>query len=114
MGDWTLPKAPVSRLIEKRNRDLNEDRVATFDWGLFNVIRTHFSGALPSVALIDGRGYQLYEVNAFSLTPDLWLDFQVHPSNETCYRLQSKRRSPTACGRDSTAVDRRLIHLCRR
>ena len=94
VNQWVIGlfQKPQSRTeFEKRNRDLNEDRVATFDWGLFNVIRTQSfeSGAPPSGGPpIDGRGYQLYEVNAFSLTPDLWLDFQVHPSNETRYRLQ--------------------------
>lgn len=75
---------------EQRARDLAELGKPVFDWGVYNIIR---SQSLESIydgdGLPEGPGdFQLREINAFSYTPDLWLDFQYRPTVASGVRVQ--------------------------
>jgi uncharacterized protein (TIGR04551 family) len=89
---FAIFRRPHSRAeLQKRTKELHQDRVHTFDWGLYNIIRTQsLEATYPSDGIppLNDRGVQLYEVDAFTFTPDLWLDFQYRPTKKSAYRLQ--------------------------
>ena len=85
-------RRPVSRKEKQmRRRKLYEKHEIAFDWGLYNVIR---SQTLESGYNLDGLGagqpleYQLFRVDGFTYSPDLWLDLNWVPDSTTTYRLQ--------------------------
>ena len=83
------PHTPEERA--HRARDLDELRKPVFDFGLYNIIRSQiFQSSYdgPDGPAIDDSDYSLSDIDAFSFTPDLWLDFQYRPDAETAYRVQ--------------------------
>lgn len=93
VNQWTISifQKPHS-LEEKKLRAaaLAEYGTPIFDWGVHAIIRnqsleTTFTGGLP---VEDGSSFQLREIDAFTVTPDLWLDFQYRPSASTGVRVQ--------------------------
>ena len=77
--------------LQKRTQDLHQNRVHTLDWGLYNIIRTQsLEATYPSDGIppLNDRGVQLYEVDAFTFTPDLWVDYQYWPKADRGYRVQ--------------------------
>jgi len=83
------PHTPEERA--HRARDLNELRKPVIDFGLYNIIRSQIYESTydgPDAPAIDDSNYSLLDIDAFSYTPDLWIDFQYRPSADTAYRLQ--------------------------
>ncbi|MCB9528211.1 MAG: TIGR04551 family protein [Myxococcales bacterium] len=93
VNQWTVSifKKPYSlQEKEQRARELAELGSPIFDWGVHGIIRnqsleTTYSGGLPAE---DEGAFQLREIDAFTVTPDLWLDFQYRPSATTGVRIQ--------------------------
>lgn len=95
VNQWVIAifQRPVTRREkEQRARQLNELREPAFDWGVYNVIRTHAfeanyisGGQLPP----EGRSdYQLLDTKAFAYIPDAWLSFEIRPQRNHAYQLQ--------------------------
>jgi uncharacterized protein (TIGR04551 family) len=85
-------RKPVSRKEKQtRMRQLYEQRAPSFDWGIYNIIR---SQTVESGYTLDGLStdnafqYQLFEVDGFTYSPDLWLDINYVPDADSSYRLQ--------------------------
>lgn len=93
VNQWTVSifKKPHSlQEKEQRARDLSELGTPIFDWGVHGIIRnqsleTTLSGDPPAE---DEGAFQLREIDAFTVTPDVWLDFQYRPSSITGVRVQ--------------------------
>jgi uncharacterized protein (TIGR04551 family) len=83
---------PISRKEKQRRmRQLYEKRAPSLDWGLYNVIRSQTveSGYnLDGLTTDNALQYQLFEVDGFTYSPDLWLDVNWVPNPESSYRLQ--------------------------
>lgn len=94
VNQWTVAiyrKPYALEEKERRARALDELREPVLDGGLYAIFRTQTLesdselGGLPE----DG-GYTLYEIDAWSITPDLWLDFQYRPSPDSAIRIQAE------------------------
>ncbi|MEE2756302.1 MAG: TIGR04551 family protein [Myxococcota bacterium] len=86
-----LFRKPISREEqEKRIRRLNQERKPVFDWGVYNRIRTQSleSGYQPPAPAESSAGTELYEVDAYTYTPDLWLKFEYRPAKGINYRIE--------------------------
>ena len=85
-------RRPVSaKEQEARRRRLHTDRKVGFDWGVSNVIRTQTleSTFNPSTNVPQSaEQYQLFEVDGFTYTPDVWLEINYVPSTVQHVRLQ--------------------------
>ena len=82
---------PVSkRELEMRQDALNRRREFVWDWGVYQAIRnqtlssTSTTTAPPTVA----SQVQLVDVQGFTYTPDLWLNFEYRPRAKVAYQLQ--------------------------
>jgi uncharacterized protein (TIGR04551 family) len=83
------PHTPEERA--HRARDLDELRKPVFDFGLYNIIRSQIYESTydgPDAPAVDDSDYSLLDIDAFSYTPDLWLDLQYRPTPDAAYRLQ--------------------------
>jgi|GEM_PF-311230 len=89
-------KKPSSREeLEARNRTLNVDRKPVFDWGVYNLLRSQTlewgylsAQGLPPLQPINPSDIRLYELDAFTYTPDIWFDYQYRPSKDETYRVR--------------------------
>lgn len=92
VNQWTVAifKKPHSlEEKEKRARELDELRAPVFDVGLYTVIRNQ---AISSSYSDEGNlaGLELARTNAWSITPDLWFDFQYRPAARSGIRIQGE------------------------
>ena len=89
---FALFRKPQSRAeLEARTNELNTLRKPVFDWGVYNRIRTQSleSGYGQNVVPPeDASDIQLYEVDAFTYTPDLWMRYEYRPAKNVRYRLE--------------------------
>ncbi|MCB9535925.1 MAG: TIGR04551 family protein [Myxococcales bacterium] len=88
-----LFQRPLTQLEkETRKRELNELRKPVFDWGVYNVIRTHpFEAHYTSGNLSppdDRADYSLRDTKAFAYIPDVWLSYEIRPRKNKEYKLQ--------------------------
>ncbi len=94
VNQWTVAifrKPHALEEKEKRARALDELREPTFDVGLYTVFRNQaLASNVDGVLNPDGQGVSLARVNAWSITPDLWFDFQYRPDAESGVRIQGE------------------------
>ncbi len=91
-----LFQRPVTKKEKaERDRTLNELRKPTFDWGVYNVIRSQeFTAEVQAAGTPvtdpspDAESIKLRDIKAFAFIPDAWMKFEYRPKRGHFFKGQ--------------------------